>query len=169
MIDGDYREALLMVYVRDDSTEAGAELLSNLRDWSKQELPGLAAVRVSGTIATAESLSRVMVSGKIANLIQLAAAIAIVAAIVFQSFTLAMVVLAPLLVAALCNFAALAATQYPLNVPASLSTAMAVGVGADYAIYLMMRVAEERTNGLQLAMALERASRTAGRAVVFVA
>lgn len=169
IIDADYQEALLMVYVRDDSTESGAKLLSDLQDWSQRELAGLATVRVSGTIATAESLNREMVSGKIANLIQLAAAIAIVAAIIFQSTTLAMVVLAPLVVAALSNFAALAAIQYPLNVPASLSTAMAVGVGADYAIYLLMRILEERASGAPIRDAIEASLQTAGRAIAFVA
>lgn len=169
MIDADYQEALLMVYVRDDSTEAGAKLLSNLRDWSETELTGLATVRVSGTIATAESLNRVMVKGKIANLIQLAAAIAIVAAVVFQSLPMALVVLAPLVLAALLNFAALAVIQYPLNVPASLSTAMAVGVGADYAIYLLMRVLEEHRVGKSLFGAIQDGLQTAGRAIAFVA
>lgn len=67
----------------------------------------------------ADSLNRVMVRGKIANLVHLVLAITAVSALGF-----------------------------PLNVPASLSTALAVDVGADYSIYLLMRLREEPGKGM---------------------
>ncbi|MGQ0621184.1 MAG: efflux RND transporter permease subunit [Panacagrimonas sp.] len=168
MVDAEYREALVMTYLRDDSTEAGRKLLAELKAWSEHRFGDQATVSFSGTVATADSLNRVMVQGKIANLVQLVLAIAVVAAVVFQSLLMALIVVAPLIVAALVNFAVIAALHFPLNVPASLSTALAVGVGADYSIYLLMRLHEELRSGKPLRSAIDATLKTAGRAIVFV-
>ena len=43
----------------------------------------------------------------------------------------------------LVNFGLMGLTGIPLNIATSLISAMAVGIGADYAIYLIYRFREE--------------------------
>jgi predicted RND superfamily exporter protein len=78
-------------------------------------------------------------------------------------------VLVPLLAAVLANFGVMGAAGIPLNTPTSIISAMAVGIGADYAIYLIYRLREELGHGGDEADAVRRAVSTAGKAILFVA
>jgi hypothetical protein len=57
----------------------------------------------------------------------------------------------------------------PLNIPNSLISAMAVGIGADYAIYLLYRMREQVAAGQDDATATRETLATAGKAALFVA
>jgi len=50
----------------------------------------------------------------------------------------------------------------------SMISAMAVGIGADYAVYFLFRLREELAGGADLDEALGRTLRTSGKAVLFV-
>jgi outer membrane lipoprotein-sorting protein len=54
-------------------------------------------------------------------------------------------------------------------VPNALTSAMAFGIGADYAIYLLFRMREEFAHGVPAEEAARSALLTAGKAVLFVA
>jgi predicted RND superfamily exporter protein len=56
-----------------------------------------------------------------------------------------------------------------LNIATSVISAMAVGLGADYAIYLVYRLREELDQSLDEAAAVRTALTTAGKATLFVA
>ena len=60
-------------------------------------------------------------------------------------------------------------TGIPLNTPNSVSSAMAIGIGADYAIYLLYRIREELRKGGDIDVALANSLKTAGKAIVYVA
>jgi predicted RND superfamily exporter protein len=57
----------------------------------------------------------------------------------------------------------------PLDVTTSAASAMAVGLGADYAIYMMFRIREELFRGHSTEAALGIAMATAGQAILLVA
>jgi uncharacterized protein len=69
----------------------------------------------------------------------------------------------------LVNFGVMGWTGIPLNIPNSLSSAMAVGIGADYAIYLIFRLREECRQGASVEAAVRAALGSAGKASLFVA
>jgi predicted RND superfamily exporter protein len=71
--------------------------------------------------------------------------------------------------AVLATFGMIGWAGIPLNVSTSLISAMAVGIGADYAIYLIYRIREELATGSQPAAAVRRVLATAGKAVLLVA
>jgi len=66
------------------------------------------------------------------------------------------------------NFGVMGLLGIPLDTVTSAISAMAVGIGADYAIYFLFRVREELARGDDLPAALERALMTSGKAVFFV-
>ena len=87
----------------------------------------------------------------------------------FRSFVGGVLVLLPLLIAVVANFGIMGWSGILLNVPTSLTSAMAVGIGADYAIYLIYRLREELANGTDELAAVRRVIVTAGQAILFVA
>jgi len=66
------------------------------------------------------------------------------------------------------NFGVMGLLGIPLDTITSAISAMAVGIGADYAIYFLFRVREELAHGGRLEDALGRALMTSGKAVLFV-
>jgi hypothetical protein len=78
-------------------------------------------------------------------------------------------VLVPLLMAVIAHFGVMGYTGMYLNIANSLSSAMAVGIGADYAIYLIFRLREEISRGMSESDAVRLVLGTAGKACLFVA
>ncbi len=167
-VDNDYRRANMLVFVKKDSTAYTKELIRTIESYSKDHFPKGVEVRF-GVLSVLVALNDVMVHGKILNILQIAAVVFVVASIVFRSLVAGFMVLLPLLVAVLANFGLMGWTGIYLNVATSLTSAMAVGIGADYAIYLLFRVREELEAGVEETQAVRNVIGTAGKAVLFVA
>ena len=84
-----------------------------------------------------------MVAGKVWNIIQIAIIVFVISAIVLRSPLGGILVLLPLGVAVLINFGVLGLAGIGLGVGTAAISAMAVGFGADYSIYLLYRLKEE--------------------------
>jgi len=93
----------------------------------------------------------------------------LVATIVLRSLTGAALVILPLLVTVLIEFGLMAGFGVSLNPSTATISAMSVGIGADYAIYLLYRFREEYQQRRFVEPALAETLRTSGRAVLFVA
>lgn len=115
----------------------------------------------------AVGLSEVMVHDKLLNIAQIIAVVFVVSALVFRSLTAGALVVLPVLFAVLVNFGVMGVTGIPLNIPTALCSAMSVGIGADYAIYLLYRAKQETAQSLPQTIA--NAVRSAGAACLFVA
>jgi predicted RND superfamily exporter protein len=79
-----------------------------------------------------------------------------------------LLILTPLVATVFANFGFMGLMGIPLNIPNALVSAMAVGVAADYAIYLAYRLREELQSSLPEAEAVRRAFMSAGKATIFV-
>lgn len=110
-----------------------------------------------------------MVHSKLLNIAQILDVIFAVSVIAFRSVIAGLLVLSPLLVVLSLVFGVMGYFGVPLNIPNSLISAMAVGIGAHYAIYLIYRISEYTAQGKALPEAVEMAMKTADKACLFVA
>jgi predicted RND superfamily exporter protein len=167
-IDPQHRSAVVRVYLHQDSTGYGEALLTRVRAFVAEDLPPGLSVRYSGTLASNAALTEVMVHGKVLNMLQIAAIILTISALVFRSIAAGILVATPLAAAVLVNFGFMGMLGIPLDVITAPIAAMAVGIGSDYAIYFLYRLREERAAGTEPATALARTMRTSGKAIVYV-
>ncbi|MBB1087929.1 outer membrane lipoprotein-sorting protein [Lysobacter sp. SG-8] len=168
-VDYEYRRAKLSVMLRTHSNAEIAALVDHLRDVAGAVIPDGTSVSFGGEVAQTLAVTDVMVRSKLLNIIQILAVIFLVSAMAFRSFLAGALVLSPLLVVLSLVFGVMGHFGVPLNIPNSLISAMAVGIGADYAIYLIHRTREYALQGIALEDAINRAIRTAGKACLFVA
>lgn len=168
-VDYTYRRANLVLFLRSGSTAYAEELIVKLKQIATEELAGRATFSVGGSVAQTAALTEVLVAGKLLNILQLAGVIFLVSALLFRSVGAGFMVLVPLALTVLVNFGIMGWFGIPLNIPNSLSSAMAVGIGADYAIYLIFRLREECRRGATLDEAVRIALGSAGKASLFVA
>ena len=167
-VDYGYRMAHMTVFLKTDSTAYTEELIAKIKVFAAANFPSDVKVRFGG-LADAVALNEVMVHGKILNIMQIAAVVFLIASLVFRSLVAGIMVLLPLLIAVLVNFGLMGWTGISMNISTSLTSAMAVGIGADYAIYLIFRLREELAAGVEESTAVRNVMTTAGKAVLFVA
>jgi uncharacterized protein len=168
-VDNDYRQANMTVFMKTDSSAYLEELLPKLQAFAAERLGDRATLNIGGSVPQGAALNEAMVQGKILNIVQIGAVVFIISSLVFRSLLAGLMVLVPLLMAVIANFGVMGYTGMYLNIANSLSSAMAVGIGADYAIYLIFRLREEISRGLSESEAVRLVLGTAGKACLFVA
>ncbi len=168
-VDYDYRKANITAFIKSDSSADFEKLAAKLKTFTATRFPKDVQIKIGGGLAEGAALSEVMVNGKILNIVQISAVVFIISCLIFRSLVAGMLVMLPLLLAILANFGLIGWTGIPLNISTSLISAMAVGIGADYAIYLIFRIREELENGTDELIAIRKVLMTAGQAILFVA
>jgi uncharacterized protein len=168
-VDYTYRRANMTVFLKTDSSAYLQELIPKVKEFMTPRLPPGVSVSIGGSVPQGAALNEVMVHSKILNILQIAGVVFLVSALVFRSIVAGILILIPLVMAVIVNFGVMGWSGMLLNVPTSLCSAMAVGIGADYAIYLIYRLREELARGLGERAAIIEVLRSAGKASLFVA
>src|SRR5437773_1965650 len=150
------------------STAAATEVMVHTQEQVARTFPPGYRVRYSGTLASTAAATEVMVHGKLRNIVQIAVITLAIASLLLRSVVGGLLVAMPLGLTVAVNFGVMGLLGIPLDTITSAISAMAVGIGADYAIYFLFRVREELAHGGRLEDALGRALMTSGKAVLFV-
>lgn len=168
-VDYQYQKAKITLLLKTGSNAYIKTLVDKLTQASKELFPAQVSVSFGGDVAQTIALTDTMVEGKIRNIVQIALAIFLVSALAFRSLLAGVIVLVPLALAVVTIFGVMGLAGIPLNIPNSLISAMAVGIGADYAIYLLYRMREQVNQGDDAISAMQTTLATAGKAALFVA
>ncbi len=168
-IDYDYRNANLQVWMKNDSSKYAESVVSRIRQHIAPTLPKGVTIQIGGSVPQTSALSETLVDGKMLNIAQMMGFVFVAGALVFRSLVAGLYLVLPLIFTVLVNFGVMGLTGIPLNTPNSVSSAMAIGIGADYAIYLLYRIREELQKTHDVNVALLQTMKTAGKAVVYVA
>jgi predicted RND superfamily exporter protein len=168
-IDYEYRNANLIVWMKNDSSKYAASIISQLKQHLANRVPSGVEIFIGGSVPQSSALSETLVHGKILNIAQMIFVVFLAGVVIFRSLLAGVYLIVPLLVTVLVNFGVMGVSGIPLNTPNSVASAMAIGIGADYAIYILYRMREELNRLGDLDLALRETLRTAGKAVVYVA
>ena len=168
-VDYEYRSANIWVFLKTDSSAYIEDLIARLETSSPGVFGNLVKVRIGGSVPQTAALNTTMVRGKTLNIVQFGGVIYLITSLVFRSALAGLLVLVPLTLAVLANFGVMGWAGIRFDIGTALISAMAVGIGADYAIYLIYRLREELAGGLDEARAVTHALNTAGKAILFVA
>lgn len=175
-VDYDYKLANMIVFSHSDSTVDMLKWWGLAQEFIKKEFPPHIKVNVGGSVAQSAAITEVIVRDKILNVVQIAGVVFLIAALVFRSFVAGALVVTPLLISVLVNMGVIGLIGplgflggLHLNVPVALTSALAIGIGADYAIYMLFRLREEIGKGTEVTAAFHKVLTTAGKACLFVA
>ncbi len=168
-IDYQYQNANLLVWMKNDSSKYAESIVTRIRQHIEPTLPQGVTIQIGGSVPQTSALSETLVDGKMLNIAQMMGFVFAAGVIVFRSVIAGLYLVCPLLFTVLVNFGVMGLTGIPLNTPNSVSSAMAIGIGADYAIYLFYRIREQMQRHGDIELALKETMATAGKAVVYVA
>jgi predicted RND superfamily exporter protein/outer membrane lipoprotein-sorting protein len=167
-VDYHYQNANILAFVKTDSTSEINALGKRLMAFAETQFGPEVRVQVGGGTTGSIALNEVMIREKLLNIAQIMGVVFLISSLLFQSFIGGALICVPLVTTVLANFGALGLFGIPLQIFTALVSAMAVGIGADYAIYLSYRIREELERGGSESDAVRRAFASAGKAILFV-
>lgn len=168
LVDPTHRVCALRVFLKEDGTRFAQGMIARLEDRLPEVMPSGYGVEVTGSLASSVAMNQTMVKGKLANIVQVGLIVLLIASVALRSLVGGFLVAMPLALAVATNFGVMGALGIPLDIGSATISAMAVGIGADYAVYFLFRLREEIDAGKPLVDAVERALDTSGRAILFV-
>ena len=168
-VDYEYRSGVIWAYLKTDSTAYYERVIADLRPFLQTQFPPDYRLVIGGGMAQGAALNEVMVRGKLLNIGAIAVSIYTISSLVFRSALAGLYVLIPLALTVIANFGVMGLTGIRLDIGTSTVSAMAVGVGADYAIYIIYRLREEMGLHGDPEQAVRTTLTTAGKAVTYVA
>ncbi len=168
-VDNDYQHADIKAFLKEHDSAKLERLVGELKEFARRSFPSDISVSYGGSVAQGTAIHEIIARAKILNMLQLAGVFFLLTALIFRSVIAGILVLVPLAMTVAVNFGLMGWTGIPFNINNSITAAMAVGVGADYVIYLLYRLREEHAGNGSSAEAVRRSLMTAGSAIVFVA
>ncbi len=170
LVDHDFQRAVITAYLRTDNFRAMKSMTVATQAEADRLFQGLPVrASVGGGVTNAIALNETMVRGKTINLIQISLLVLVITSVLLRSLTGGMLVLLPLATAALVNLGLMGWSNILLSMGTAAISAMAIGIGADYAVYFLFRVREEFQRTGDLREATATALTTSGKAIAYVA
>ncbi|HEU5075519.1 MAG TPA: MMPL family transporter, partial [Polyangiaceae bacterium] len=165
LVDYKFKNAVITAYVKTDDFRMMQEMTIATQAEADRLFAGtLATAKIGGGVTNAIALNETMVRGKTWNLIQISALVVVITSVLLRSLVGGFLVLLPLATSALINLGLMGSTGIMLSMATSAISAMAVGIGADYAVYFLFRVREEFQRTGDLRQATSIALSTSGKA-----
>lgn len=161
-------KTIIAAFIKTDSSDYMEDLSKKIHVFAKNNFPPDIHVDLGGGALNGVALNEVMIREKILNIAQILFAVFLITSLVFRSPLAGFLILVPLIAAVITNFGVMGLLSIPLQIATALVSAMAVGIGADYGIYMSYRMREELRKNIPEEEALSKAYRSAGKAILFV-
>ncbi len=170
-VDRSMSRSVLWAYLATDASDAVGALLARAERYHAAHPlgDGIAVHIAGGTGPSMYALNEHTTRGKIFNVFTILFVVFLVAAVILRSVVGGAFVVVPLVFTLVVNLGILGWFGFALDLATTTVVAIGVGVGADYAMYLLYRIREEVAVDGDFGRGLTRALATSGRAVVFVA
>jgi predicted RND superfamily exporter protein len=168
-VDNDYKRAAIWVYLKTDSTNYAEQLHQKAEALIAKDFPPGYTVHMGGSLPQTIAGNQAMTTGKSKNIVQMVIVVFALSALVLRSLVGGLFVTTPLVLVVLANFGVMGWLGIPLDMGTISTAAMAIGIGADYELYLLFRFREELARTGDLAAATRQSLTTSGKAVIYVA
>ncbi|PWK53880.1 efflux RND transporter permease subunit [Pleionea mediterranea] len=168
-VNNDYSSAVVWTFLKTDSTQYAKTLGQAVSERFASQLPKGVTLRMGGSLPQTIAGNDSLTYGKIKNVGQMALVVFILSSLILRSLVGGLFVTLPLIIVVSTNFGVMGWLGVPLDMGTMTTAAMAIGIGADYELYLLFRFREEiqRTGNLQ--QATRNSLTTSGKAVIYVA
>lgn len=168
-VDNDFRRATVWTFIKNDSTTSADQLAKRAQAVIDTSFPPGVKVHIGGSLPQLIALNDVIVKDKFRNMVQMAVVVFLLGALILRSLVGGLFVVTPLFAVMLANFGLMGWLRTPLDITAMTTAAMAIGIGADYEIYLLFRFREELARTGSVIQATRISMVTSGKAILLVA
>jgi predicted RND superfamily exporter protein len=169
LVDSDYRRAVVQVLLKEDSTQRAETIYKAAQAVIQANFPSNVTVGIGGSLPETIAINASLTRDKIENMIQMTIIVFLLASVALRSFVGGLFVAIPLVCIMLANLGLMGWFGVPLDMGTSITASMAIGVGADYEIYLLFRFRDEYRRTGDVALATHNSLQSSGKAIILVA
>ncbi len=167
VVDYDYANANMTFQLKSDSSALMMEVMKEIDPF----LPALAAegvsVQYAGSGYKSMIFAELLMKGQIASLLFSFILVALMLTLMFKSILTGLAGTIPISVTAVINFGLMGLLGIPLSSSTAIISAIAIGIGVDYAIHLIEQYRTNREKGFGYNQAAEKTLAHTGRAIVY--
>lgn len=168
-VDNDYSKAAIWVFLKTDSTNYAEQLHQKAEALIRDKFPAGVTVRMGGSLPQTIAGNQALTTGKTKNIAQMVLVVFVLSTLILRSFVGGLFVTTPLVLVVAANFGVMGWFGIPLDMGTISTAAMAIGIGADYELYLLFRFREELQRTGDVTAATRQSLVTSGKAVLYVA
>lgn len=165
-VDNNFQRANVMVFLKSGHTADIKKVMHEIRSFVDKNFPSGVQVRITGEGALFPIINEFLVNTFIRSIILSLILVFIIAAAIFRSLKAGMFSLIPIVIAVLINFGVMGWFKIPLNIGTVAISAIAVGIGIDYAVHFIWRWGRE-SGEKPILSALVTTTQTTGRAIIY--
>jgi len=173
-VDHADRYSNIVVYFKDKMGPTIEKAISTAKDYIRDKAdPGesISYRLAGGVIGVEAAINEVVAWNQLKTLVLAILGVFVCCSLNFRSIGAGIILTAPLLFSNYMAFAYMALNDIGLNIATLPVSAVGIGIGVDYGIYLLARVAEERRRdpAITLETAIQRTIATYGKSVIYIA
>ncbi len=165
-VSKDSSKAAIHTYIRNTSTREISRTLVRVERELLKVLPAGATLTLTGTPRVIQLHMESFAQSQAVSLLFSAIIVWFIVSLMFLSIFIGSLAMLPLLFTIVFSLGIMGLTGTPLDAATVLVASISVGVGIDYSIHFIERVKYELKSGNSLEKASNKASRTAGRAIL---
>jgi len=163
---GDFSAGEVTGFYRAVGSSAIVKLDREVQEYLQRNFPDVRVEMVGSTRVAASFLSKI-VNSQILNLLSSFIAAGLIVVLLMGSLTAGMLSLIPLMMTVIINFGMMGFSKKPLDIATLMVSAIAIGMGIDYAIHFISRFQREFRPGRDVELALRRTFQTTGRGITY--
>ncbi|MFQ5637898.1 MAG: RND family transporter [bacterium] len=167
LVDYDYQRAKIRVMIKTSEQDVHKRLFRTFENYVNTHFEPGVENEFGGILMIWIAQIRYIVTGKIQNIILAVLIVFIFCAVVFRSFTGGLFSIIPLVVATLLTFGVMGFVGIRLDMGTAIVTAIAVGIGVDFAIHYIFRFKQEFTSSGDMQQSTVATMLSAGRAIIY--
>jgi predicted RND superfamily exporter protein len=168
--DVNFRHASITAFFRDRKGGTIRTAIARLKDYIRKNPMEQAEYLIAGgLVGVVAAVNEVILGGQIRSIALALLMVVIFCALTYRRTVAGMFFMTPVLLANTITFSFMVARDIGMNINTVPVAALGIGLGVDYSFYIVDRIREELRSDPDLARAIRRALRTAGRAVAITA
>ncbi|MFA5120682.1 RND family transporter [Zavarzinia sp.] len=160
----------ITIYFRDRQGDTIRTAVARIKDFVAHHPPPLGRVLLAGgLIGQIAAVNEVILADQIISIAAALLVVILASAFAYRSMGSGLLFMVPVVIANVITFAFMALAGIGMNVNTLPVAALGIGLGVDYAFYVVDRIKEEVESGLPLGEAIRISLMTAGKAVFVTA
>jgi predicted RND superfamily exporter protein len=171
MMSREHQNANIIIWCKDHKGTTIREVVKRAREWIEEskDFEKVEFKLASGYLGILAAVNEVVAAAQAQNMALILLLMIVTTTICYRSFVAALMLLVPLTLANFLTMVVMVMNEISLNINTIPVASIGIGVGVDYAIYILSRICEEYQVHRDYNKAIPIAIRTTGKAVFFTA
>lgn len=169
-VDPRYKNGAVTLFFRDHRGDTIRTAVSRIKEFAQQKpMSDAQWYLAGGFVGVLAAINEIILAGQIESIALALLVLVLCCAVTYRSTAAGMFFMIPVVLSNTLTFSYMAAKGIGMNINTVPVAALGIGLGVDYAFYIVDGIKEELKHGYGLKEAIDQSMHTAGRGVLITA